>query len=77
MEWFQSAANLRRFAFWNIWFWFAQFVVIVPIWFFVFPESWHDYGVFYLVEISVIALWLSALSWWQSARVEEQVTPDE
>ncbi len=70
--------TLRRFAFWNIWCWAAQQPIVI-VWYF----HWHDSfvngaGLLYLSSISVAALWLSSLAWWQSTRVEDAaLTVDE
>lgn len=65
--------TLRRFAFWNIWFWLIQHV-IVTIWYLAEPHDFGGIGLggFYLIHISIAALWLSSLAWWQSTRVEER-----
>lgn len=64
--------TLRRFAFWNILFWTAQQPLVV-LWYFTAHDSFvNGAGLLYLSSISVAALWLSSLSWWQSTRVEEQ-----
>jgi hypothetical protein len=71
MAWFTEASNLRTFALWNIWFWFAN-QLLVPLWFVIDKRSWDQLGVLYIATISVAALWLSSLAWWQSTRVEER-----
>lgn len=62
--------TIRRFAFHNIWFWTIQ-APMVAFWDVKFPASFQRWGVLYLALISIFALSLSSLSWWQSARVEE------
>lgn len=69
--WFEEASNLRRFALWNIFFWIANNPLITG-WYFIDRRSWEKYSILYLANISIIALWLSALAWWQSTRVEER-----
>lgn len=69
--WFGEASNLRRFALWNVWFWLAN-QVLVNVWRFAWPVSFRSDGLLYLNNISVAALWLSSLAWWQSTRVEER-----
>lgn len=63
---------MRRFAFINIWFWIAQHPLTV-IWYATSAQlrTRVDPFEFYLVQISIAALWLSSLAWWQSTRVEE------
>lgn len=65
--------TLRRFAFANIWFWLAQHPVTVA-WYASSPElrARTNPFEFYLVQISIAALWLSALAWHSSCRVEEE-----
>jgi hypothetical protein len=63
--------TLRRFAFWNIVFWTAQQPLVI-VWYFTAHDSFvNGAGLLYLSSISVAALWLSSLSWWQSTRVED------
>lgn len=71
--WFAEASNLRTFALWNIFFWLAQHVV-VTVWYIAKPDDFGGIGLggFYLIHISVAALWLSSVAWWQSTRVEER-----
>jgi hypothetical protein len=71
-SWFSEAANLRKFALWNIWFWLAN-QPILTAWYFVDRASFTSgAGILYVAELSVGALWLSSLAWWQSTRVEER-----
>lgn len=70
---------MRRFAFCNIWFWAAQHPLTVA-WYLGSPDlrSRVDPFEFYLVQISIAALWLSSLAWWQSSKVgDEALTVDE
>lgn len=69
--WFAEASNLRRFAFWNIWFWIGNHPLLLA-WYAISAKSFEKYGFLYLDNVSVVALWLSALAWWQSTRVEER-----
>jgi hypothetical protein len=71
VAWFQEAHNLRKFAAWNILFWVLNQPVVLA-WPFVDRASWDEYGVLYVAQISVAALWLSSLAWWQSTRVEQR-----
>lgn len=69
---------MRRFAFWNIIFWVIQQPVVV-LWYLFGHQSFvNGLGILYVAFISVSALWLSSLAWWQSTKVEEQaLTVDE
>lgn len=64
---------MRRFAFCNIWFWLAQHPLTVA-WYLSSASlrSKVDPFEFYLVQISIAALWLASLAWWESSRVEEE-----
>ncbi len=63
--------TLRRFAFWQIWFWAAQHPVVVAWYLYRHDSFVNGAGLLYLSTISVAALWLSSLAWWQSTRIEE------
>lgn len=70
--WFSEATNLRRFALWNIWLWLLN-QPILTAWYFLDRQSFvGGAGILYVAELSVAALWLSSLAWWQSTRVEER-----
>lgn len=70
--------TLRRFALLNIWFWGANQPLVVCWYVFARDSFVNGAGLLYLSSISVAALWLSSLSWWQSTRVEdEQVSVPE
>lgn len=69
--WFAEASNLRKFALGNVFFWLANHPIMTA-WFLLDRASFLKYGLLYLDNISVAALWLSALAWWQSTRVEER-----
>jgi hypothetical protein len=74
--WFDDAHNLRRFAFWNILWWLCNQPPIAA-WKFIDAASWASWGVWYTANISVAALWLASLSWWQATRVEEKQDTQE
>lgn len=69
--------TIRLFAFINIWFWLSQHVV-VTCWYAMRPGDFGTIGLggVYLIHISIAALWLSSLAWWQSSRVEERQIED-
>ena len=70
--WLSDAHNLRRFAFANFVFW-AVNQPIVTAWYLLDRDSFvNGAGILYIAELSVVALWLSSLAWWQSSRVEEK-----
>lgn len=71
-RWFAEARNLKRFALVNVWFWLAN-QIAVNVWYLVQPSAFGvGAAVLYLVNISVAALWLSSLAWWEAVRVEER-----
>lgn len=53
----------RRFAFHLTWFFGVQ-MPTTAFWQLRFPASWAKWGVFYIAELSVAALFLTALNWW-------------
>lgn len=71
--WLEEASNLRTFAWLNVWFWFVQHFVVTA-WYLLHRQDFGGIGLggFYLIHISIAALWLSSLAWWQSTRVEER-----
>lgn len=71
LAWFAEASNLRRFALWNIWLWSVQHPIVLG-WMILAPASFAKWGVLYVAQLSVAALWLLSLAWWQSTRVEER-----
>jgi len=71
-SWFDDPHNLRRFAFWNIVIWVVNQPALAA-WYILDKASFvSGLGVFYVAQLSAIALWLSSLAWWQSTRVEEK-----
>lgn len=64
-----SAGFLRRFARWNIWFWMAN-LAVTDVLYVADKATYQQLAILYLNNISIIALVLSSLSWWQSCRVE-------
>lgn len=70
--------TLRRFALFQIIFWAANQPLVIAWYFFAHESFVNGAGLLYLSSISVAALWLSSLSWWQSTRVEDEaLTVDE
>lgn len=70
--WLSETDHLRRFAFYNIVFWLANQPLVLAWYIFARKSFLDGGGILYLAMISVAALWLSSLSWWQSTRVEER-----
>lgn len=68
---------MRRFAYANIWFWTMQ-APAVAWWDIARPASFQRWGVLYLAIISILALTLSSLAWYQSLCVgDDALTIDE
>lgn len=66
---------MRRLAFHNIWFWGLNFPLVVA-WYFGAHESFvNGGGVLYVALVSVMALFLQSLDWYDTAKAaEEQLT---
>lgn len=71
-NWFDDPTNLRRFAFWNIIIWLCNQPLLLAWYVIDKPSFVNGLGILYVAQLSAIALWLAALSWWQSTRVEQK-----
>lgn len=69
---------MRKFAFWNIIVWTANLPIVFAWYLFAHQSFVNGAGILYVAQISVVANWLSAITWHAAERTKDsELTVDQ